>query len=96
MRVSSAKRRWDTKTRSSLLAPTEKPEIKPPFTATAIIQLKASITITKRRGREVPLSQTPRAIEEPLGRTINQDRELNCRYAISNQLLPLLPKTTSP
>jgi hypothetical protein len=37
MRVSSAKRRWDTYIRSSLLAPIEKPEIKPPFIATDTI-----------------------------------------------------------
>jgi hypothetical protein len=37
MTVSSAKRRWDTDTRSSLLAPTEKPEIKPSITAAAAL-----------------------------------------------------------
>jgi hypothetical protein len=59
MRVSSAKMRWDTKTRASLLAPTEKPEIKPPFTAADIIRLKASITITKRSEEEGPLVSNP-------------------------------------
>jgi hypothetical protein len=37
IRVSLAKKRWGTKTRSSLLAPIEKPEIKPPFIAADII-----------------------------------------------------------
>lgn len=93
MRVSSAKWKWDTETRSSLLPPTEKPKIKPPFTATTIIWLKASIKITKRRGGGSCL-KPQELLKNPLGVPLTRI-ELNFRYAMSNPLLPPFPKTTS-
>jgi hypothetical protein len=91
IKVLSANKRWEMLSAPMFLDPTEKPERKLPSTVAYSILLKASLTMIKRKGEKISLSQTMGATEESGRSVVHQNRKVHCKkkmlskYAISHQ-----------